>query len=256
MNTQAAPPAVQVAQIKKTDDGHWYVHGGLSFQIDTEDLGKALQQADDMGEGPAKELMSLNGMPVDPWSFRLARPVVLSYVQLVWHRHKGQPEEALARLVDKLKNREEHYQQEVKKLASKPPKPAKALSDAIRGGGSRTTPQHAAGKPYTLRQDRKEVWEKFSSGQKKILIDKMLSHGKPVSSSELAKLLEADGFKATQPVERVTAFYFGEWRRNGLLEEHVAEPAPAGSAPAPKEPPADASKLDTTKKNGGSKKKK
>lgn len=241
------------AKILKREDDQWvYTHGDVSFIINTEDLGKALQQADEIGQPEAKRLMELNGMPVDPWVWRLARPVMLSYVQLIWYRHRGSKPEEEVKLIQKLHDREERYQQEVAKQKAKPPKPAKAISDAVRGGGRTITPQHAAGQPFQLRQDRKEIWEKFTVGQKATLIAKMSALGRPVSSSELAKLLEADGFKAAQPIERVTSFYFGEWKRNGLIE-HVPSPSAEGSpAEAPKPEPAKTEQKNVTSPQGGS----
>ncbi len=242
-----APPK---AHITKREDDLWtYVHGDVNFIIDTEDLGKALQQADEIGQPQARRLMELNGLPVEPFVWRLARPVMLSYVQLVWYRHRGSKPEEEVKLVQKLHDREERYKQEVTKAAARPPKPAKGLSDAVRGGGKVITPQHVAGQPFQLRQDRKEIWEKFTTGQKQVLVQTMLEHGKPISSSDLAKLLEGK-IKATQPLERITSFYYGEWKRNGLIELVAPASAEAPPAEAPKPEP-----VKTAPAKAGTKKK-
>lgn len=225
--------SAEKAAITKTEHGFQYVHGPVRFEIDTQDLGKALDQADNIGQGPFKLLAEANGLDTEPWSFKLARPVVLSFVQLTWHRHRGHTEEELVKLIRKEKDRVDRYNQQLTELKKKPAVKVKPLSDKIRSGvaGTKGTGGAKGSVVYRLRPDREDIWGKFTVGQKAVLIEKLRSTG-PVSSSQLATELEKGGFKATQPTERVTSFYFSEWKRNGLIEE-VAAPAPAGEVTTP-----------------------
>jgi hypothetical protein len=240
MATTTPPaPAVTLPRGTITHDQatglHYYQMGPVKFEISVEKFSDALQQADNIGQGPAKEFMQAVGLPVEPWSFKYTRPVLLSFVQVDWHRFKATPEESLTLIVEKLKTRVNHYRDQIAELAKKPPKveKAKVVRDAVRGGStSGTGAAKVQGQVMRLRPDREDIWGKFTTGQKSVLVAKLKSLGQ-ATSGDLAKALTEAGFTATQPVERVTAFYFAEWRRNGLIE--AVEQAPNGEAPKPAE---------------------
>lgn len=63
-----------------------FTQGELSFDIDTADLAKALQQVDKLTVAQHREIAKLNGIMVEPFDRRLLRPVVLGLVQSAWYK--------------------------------------------------------------------------------------------------------------------------------------------------------------------------
>lgn len=307
-NKQAPPPFIeqfahllttvgQGATISKGDSAvagedenqTYYRHGEAKIAINPDKLAEAMDNIDKSGPDSYRKHALAIGLPVDPFSPKLLRPVLMGDFQIVWHRWKGQPEEALVQIKEKQAGRVKHYLTELQELKNKPqsaPKPGATgtgIKDAVRvgrgggGGGKRA----GSGQAYSFDPAKKEIWGKFDK-QKGIIVKAFETAGGTATAAKLVELINLlpEGQKMTtnQPVERVVAFYLAEWKRNGLV---VTSDAPASSTPAPaaatgnapsagtevkveppptepaaKEPPvdekkpADTSKLDTTTNKG------
>jgi len=87
----------------KIADGK-FTQGELSFDIDTKDLAKALQQVDKLTVYQHRELAKLNGIMVEPFDRRLLRPVILGLIQSAWYKAvKGNvPEKVAAKQADRI----------------------------------------------------------------------------------------------------------------------------------------------------------
>jgi hypothetical protein len=259
----------------------YYRHGEAKIAINPEKLAEAMDNIDKSGPDSYRKHAIAIGLPVDPFSPKLLRPVLMGDFQIVWHRWKGQPEEALVQIKEKQAGRVKHYLTELQDLKNKPqaaPKPGSTgIKDAVRGGrgGGGGGKRAGSGQAYSFDPAKKDIWGKFDK-QKGIIVKAFETAGGTATASKLVELInllpEGQRMTTNQPVERVVAFYLAEWKRNGLVVTSDA-PAPAaatGNAPSAGtevkvEPPAekpepekaaepkvDTAKLDPTKgkKNG------
>lgn len=279
----------QGASIVKEDETTYYIHGEAKITINPDKLAEAMDMIDKSGPDNYRKHAIAIGLPVDPFSPKLLRPVLMGDFQIVWHRWKGQPEEALVQIKEKQAGRVKHYLTELQELKDKPQSVPKAagIKDVVRGGhgGGGGGKRAGTGQAYSFDPAKKDIWGKFDK-QKGIIVKAFETAGGTVTAAKLVELInllpEGQRMTTNQPVERVVAFYLAEWKRNGLVITSDA-PAPAaatGGAPSAgtevktepvvQEPPAavphgagagavddkkpDTSKLDTTKKKNGKKK--
>jgi hypothetical protein len=267
----------------------YYRHGEAKIAINPDKLAEAMDNIDKAGPDNYRKHALAIGLPVDPFSPKLLRPVLMGDFQIVWHRWKNQPEEALVQIKEKQAGRVKHYLIELQEAKNKPvtaPKTSDGVKDAVRvgrGGGGGGTKRAGSGSVYRFDPAKKDIWGKFDK-QKGIVVKAFETAGGSASAAKLVELINLlpEGQKMTtnQPVERVVSFYLAEWKRNGLVltsdapptetktpdpepvvekeqEKESVSAAPAGhqggAVPAGEKP--DTSKLDTsTKKKNGKKK--
>lgn len=269
--TEVAPDQLKEAKLVKEGEQYFYTHGDIKFPMNFDKLADAMEQMDkQVGPEVHRQLALQMGLPVEPFSDKHLKPVLVGGVQIVWHRAHGQTEDDLSIILKKQQGRVNRYLKDLEELKKKPPltpKNSSKLKDALpgrTGGGTKGSGTRSAqGQAYQLNPAVEATWGKFDK-QKGFIVRAFKTAGGTATAAQLVELIKAlpegQQMTASQPIERVVAFYLAEWKRNGLVlvagePGPPAQEAPKQEAPKQEAPKVDTSKLDTSKKKEGGKRK-
>lgn len=210
MNTKHTPAVIK--------DGY-FTQGEVRFLIDSNNLAKALDQADKLNAVQKKQLAEMNDIPCEPFDRHLLRKPLLGVVQNAWHKAKAGV--IPADVVAGQERRLALYRQQLEDLINHSP-------DDIVGYGRRKPKAVSVQilSKYSMDDNKKADWSKFK-GQKYLIIKTMSelelkSKTLGVTCAEIAAAVQETP-ETLAPSRTNVQFYLNQWKKAGLLTVVNAE---------------------------------
>jgi hypothetical protein len=204
---------MEAAKIINDDAGKFlFVQGEVSIPVDPDSILKTINNLDTCNAGLWVALARNNDLPTDPFNRKLLKPVLMGVLQNSWYERFGEngiPERVSAG----QKARVAKYHEDLEKFKQNP-----GSVDSLRTPEVKS-PRTA--RTYRLTDSKLEEAKKFK-GQKKLIIDAMISMGASGTNTGVSTATIADAIKdkleTKQPPERVVAFYMNTLAKDGVID--------------------------------------